>query len=249
MAESTKVRNPDWSRDELILALDLYLANPSSPPGKTSAQVAELSGLLNGMGAALGVVRGEDYRNPTGVYMKLMNLRAHDPAYRAKGGAGLSRGGKGDAQVWADFGDDHERLRATAAAIRAAILAASSSGGHQTGSSDDGLAEAEEGRLLTRMHFARERSRKLVDALKSKRLAETGKLTCEVCDFDYEQTYGDRGRGYMEAHHRHPVHLIRPGQVTKLADLALLCANCHRMIHARRPWLTLDELRAHLVRA
>jgi hypothetical protein len=36
------------------------------------------------------------------------------------------------------------------------------------------------------------------------------------------------------------------GQKTRLADLALLCANCHRMIHARRPWLTLDELRGLL---
>ncbi|WP_352230624.1 MULTISPECIES: HNH endonuclease [Asaia] len=39
------------------------------------------------------------------------------------------------------------------------------------------------------------------------------------------------------------MHLIEPGTKTKLSDLALLCANCHRMIHARRPWLSLDELR------
>jgi 5-methylcytosine-specific restriction protein A len=29
-----------------------------------------------------------------------------------------------------------------------------------------------------------------------------------------------------------------------LEDLALLCANCHRIIHSCRPWLSLDELRA-----
>ncbi len=50
----------------------------------------------------------------------------------------------------------------------------------------------------------------------------------------------------MEAHHTRPVHEINPGQVTRLADLALVCANCHRMIHARRPWLTMPELRALL---
>jgi hypothetical protein len=37
------------------------------------------------------------------------------------------------------------------------------------------------------------------------------------------------------------VHQLLPGSKTKLADLHLLCANCHRMIHARRPWLTLDH--------
>lgn len=34
-----------------------------------------------------------------------------------------------------------------------------------------------------------------------------------------------------------------------LDDLALVCANCHRMIHASRPWLTMDELRGTLLGA
>ena len=37
---------------------------------------------------------------------------------------------------------------------------------------------------------------------------------------------------------------ILPGATTKLADLHLLGANCHRMVHARRPWLTLEQLKA-----
>jgi 5-methylcytosine-specific restriction protein A len=74
-------------------------------------------------------------------------------------------------------------------------------------------------------------------------MRDGGRLTCEGCDFDFADTYGERGKGYMEVHHTRPVHEIRPGQVTRLADLALVCANCHRMIHARRPWLKLEELR------
>ena len=35
---------------------------------------------------------------------------------------------------------------------------------------------------------------------------------------------------------------------TRLDDLILICANCHRMIHRHNPWLTPDHLRA-LVRA
>ena len=34
--------------------------------------------------------------------------------------------------------------------------------------------------------------------------------------------------------------------ITKLEDLALICANCHRMIHAQKPWLSVEELRAIL---
>jgi 5-methylcytosine-specific restriction protein A len=39
---------------------------------------------------------------------------------------------------------------------------------------------------------------------------------------------------------------LRPGAKTRLSDLHLLCANCHRMVHAKRPWLTLDELKGYV---
>jgi hypothetical protein len=31
-------------------------------------------------------------------------------------------------------------------------------------------------------------------------------------------------------------------RLTRLSDLALLCSNCHRMVHRRRPWLRLGQL-------
>ena len=34
--------NPPWSRDELILALDLYFTNSANPPGKGSSTITEL---------------------------------------------------------------------------------------------------------------------------------------------------------------------------------------------------------------
>jgi 5-methylcytosine-specific restriction protein A len=42
------------------------------------------------------------------------------------------------------------------------------------------------------------------------------------------------------------VHTLRPGDKTNIADLRLLCANCHRIVHAKAPWLMLDELIALL---
>ena len=39
-APATRQRNPPWTRDELILALDLYLKDPVHPPGKTSREIA-----------------------------------------------------------------------------------------------------------------------------------------------------------------------------------------------------------------
>jgi 5-methylcytosine-specific restriction protein A len=50
----------------------------------------------------------------------------------------------------------------------------------------------------------------------------------------------------IECQHTKPVHTLRAGQRTKLDDLALVCSNCHRMIHRRKQRLTMDELRALL---
>jgi 5-methylcytosine-specific restriction protein A len=49
--------------------------------------------------------------------------------------------------------------------------------------------------------------------------------------------------GFMEVHHIKPLSTLNPGGKTTLDDLALLCANCHRMVHAQRPWLSMEELK------
>jgi hypothetical protein len=46
----------------------------------------------------------------------------------------------------------------------------------------------------------------------------------------------------QEAHHVKPVHTLKPGDKTRLEDFALLCSNCHRMVHAKRLWLNLERL-------
>jgi 5-methylcytosine-specific restriction protein A len=108
---------------------------------------------------------------------------------------------------------------------------------------DEEVAEAEEGRILTRIHRSRERSRQLVEQKKASVLKAHGSLRCEACAFDFELTYGERGKGFIEAHHVKPVHTLKPGERTRLEDLVLICSNCHRILHTRRPWLTMDELR------
>lgn len=241
-ASAAAQRNPPWSRDELILALDLYMTNPASPPSQESAVVAELSAVLSRMARLLGASTAETFRNANGVYMKMMNFRQLDPAFTSAGMKGLTRGNKDEAAVWEEFSSDRERLATVAGAIRAAV--ASDEATELQTVDDEGIEEAAEGRILTRLHRSRERNRKLVVTKKARAMRDGGRLTCEGCDFDLAETYGERGEGFMEVHHTRPVHEIRPDHVTRLTDLALVCANCHRMIHARRPWLTIEELRA-----
>ncbi|MBV9223999.1 MAG: HNH endonuclease [Acidobacteriaceae bacterium] len=99
---------------------------------------------------------------------------------------------------------------------------------------------------MTVLHRKRERSRQLVEKRKEAALKETGKLSCEACGFDFAARYGKRGVGFIECHHTKPVETLGDGTPTHLSDLALLCANCHRMIHAKRPWLTIAELKTCL---
>lgn len=100
-----------------------------------------------------------------------------------------------------------------------------------------------EGRLVT--HRLRERSKAL---RKHKLRIATDydpRLPCEVCSFQFIAFYGDRGRGFAECHHREPISEAEGTRKSKVEDLAVVCANCHRMLH-RRDWISVAELRDHL---
>jgi 5-methylcytosine-specific restriction protein A len=100
-----------------------------------------------------------------------------------------------------------------------------------------------EGRLLMRLHMIRDRDPRL----RAKRILHAGgDLSCEACGFDFGKAYGQRGEGYIECHHTVPLYFSGERK-TKLSDLALLCSNCHRMIHRSSRWLTIDQLREVIV--
>lgn len=104
-----------------------------------------------------------------------------------------------------------------------------------------------EGRMLFRMHRLRERNREVIEQAKALALRRRGKLSCCVCRFDFAAVYGPLGEGYIEGHHITPLSRLTGVTQTRVSDIALVCANCHRMLHRRRPWLgTVDELRSLL---
>lgn len=232
-------RNPPWTRDELILALDLYFrANPLHTSEK-NPEIRALSRLLNELPVHAERPDRAVFRNPNGVYMKLCNFLRFDPDYKGKG---LTRGGKEEEAVWKDFAADRARLRSTAAAIRKAHdTITPTEVSSEVPSTDE---EFPEGRILTALHKRRERSPILTRRKKAAVLAATGALGCEVCGFDFRARYGDLGNGFAECHHKVPLVDLRGATRTKLDDLAIVCANCHRMIHRSQSMLSIAELRA-----
>lgn len=218
------------------------MASRTSPPGKNSSIILEMSELLNKIGNFIEQKEAKTYRNPNGVYMKMMNFRRFDPKYTKDGKVGLTRGNKDEEVVWNEFTTNLERLRSVALAIRSTIEKYINN--YELEDTDEpDIQEAEEGRILTRLHRIRERKRELVDTKKKAVLKEYGRLSCEACGFDFSQKYGSVGEGIIDVHHIKPVHTLIEGDITKLEDLALLCANCHRVVHSSRQWLTIQQVK------
>lgn len=64
---------------------------------------------------------------------------------------------------------------------------------------------------------------------------ERDKGICQVCNFDFEATYGEAGKGYIEVHHLHPISQTEGEHEVNIDYLICLCANCHAMAHRRKP--------------
>jgi predicted HNH restriction endonuclease len=97
--------------------------------------------------------------------------------------------------------------------------------------------KALEGETYKKEAVFRSRNRALIQAKKA-----NSDYRCEVCGFNFEATYGEIGHGYIVAHH---LKLIASGpSKTTLDEIALVCANCHAMIHKKAEPLPIEELRS-----
>ena len=103
-----------------------------------------------------------------------------------------------------------------------------------------------EGRRTLRTHLAIERHSGLAERKRRWALATRGTLSCEVCGFDFLRRYGSIGDGFAEVHHRVPLGHAVGERKTRLKHLAVVCSNCHRMLHRGNPLFSIAKLRARL---
>ena len=91
-----------------------------------------------------------------------------------------------------------------------------------------------------RLHFRIERNASI-----SARVKRQKGYTCEACGFGFETRYGALGRGFIEAHHLTPISDLVVGQyqLNIANDFAVLCSNCHSMIHKLDDCSNIEELR------
>lgn len=237
MARTKGHGNPAWNRDETILALNLYLQFPGKLPAAKHPAVRALSETLRALPYHVEASKNATFRNLASVSFKLQNIK------QVATGEGLANVSRTDRQVWEEFYQRPDQVFHLAEKIRSAVETSGSS-------RDDGDEEIEffEGRLLTSLHLKRERSGRLRKALiDSKR--PTG-LRCEVCELSRADLSLDHQEALFEAHHILPLSATQ-ARNTKLSDMALLCANCHRLTHyliaKHRRWLTMREVHELLI--
>ena len=239
-----RLRNPDWTRDEIILACALVEANGWRPIAQEDQRAIELSQLLQSPAIHPLDERGPEFRNPAGVERKTSDIATRHPDYTGR----PTNGNRLDREILQDFLARPTEMHSLARAIREALAAGSGSDGPSPVDLDLADVSANEGGVLYRQHLRRERDPKLRSAKLTDAKRRGQVIACEVCSFDFGKVYGLRGEDYIECHHRIPLHVSGPTR-TRLEDLAMLCSNCHRMIHRSTPWLTVEDLQALLMTA
>lgn len=106
-----------------------------------------------------------------------------------------------------------------------------------------------EGQTKSGNSKVKSRSDKLRKAAVDFYRTESGQIKCCVCGFDFEETYGELGKDYIQIHHEHPVCQYDDDGVELFIKEAInnvkpLCANCHCMVHRnRKSIISVDELR------
>lgn len=100
---------------------------------------------------------------------------------------------------------------------------------------------AMEGRHYIAEAKFRLRNRALIE---EKKRQSDGK--CNVCKFDFQATYKGLERNFLVGHHVKPIGKRKKATKTTLADIDVLCPNCHAAVHSEDPPLCANELRSRI---
>ncbi|MDG4908751.1 MAG: HNH endonuclease [Mesorhizobium sp.] len=222
--------NPKWTRDETLLALDL-LYRHGKPIDKNHADAAELSRLLRAARIYPETNRKESFRNADGVALKTQNLFSALNPERRLSSSDMDR------KVVVEFPTVRKLdLAQIANAIRQAL-----SDEAATVLVRDDEFEVTEGKVLAARH--RQRDGRLREKLIEARRANG--LRCEICDFAVNANAPRAAESLFEGHHTIPLAAAEGERTTRLSDMALLCACCHRFIHRlivdNKRWVGIPE--------
>ena len=250
-------RNPDWSKDELILVLDVYISKfPDTQPDGNNPYVSELSEIMIRLGIIIHggkkVSELPNYRSNDSVLLRFRNFAylsrvlPQPGVPKRQGGMSAGAEGKKIRRIWKQYSTDKERLEKEASNIRDNIL----NFPLKDNVTDDEIEElAPEGGVALRTHRVYERKPSNRKKILRNFVNKHKKLFCEVCLIEPEKKYDLEIEGtILECHHLIPLSEISKVKIPKVSDFAILCPNCHRAIHRLDDCSDIDDLKKRVNR-
>src|ERR1700758_5614188 len=94
------MKNPNWNREEIILALDLYFKMDYGQMHGRNPDIIHLSADLRKLNLHSGIPDLHSFRSVNSVALKLANLKKLDHNFK---GRGMRDGGKIEREIWNEF--------------------------------------------------------------------------------------------------------------------------------------------------
>lgn len=209
-----------WTRDEVILGLDVLFSNEISNLAIDNPVILELSEILTLIPISSKIDRDNEYRNPAGVRRQLLTF-----AWSLKKGRKASHVGQEFYLTYEHFHNNPQDINKVSNAIRRCLA-------YIPPIPFGDPIEAEgfpEGSILS--HFHRYIEARYNDVCKDS-LNE-----CEICGLHPKSVYEEVGLNSILSRHllTAPMDLDPATKVT-LIDFITVCPNCHRALHLIRPW-------------
>ena len=215
-----------FTRDEVILALDVLYFSGEKHLNEKSQAIAELCALLHDLPIFPIATRPVIFRNQSGVSNQLQQFRRS-----CETGNKNPNVGNMFYDVAIEFENRREELHQIALAIKYNIPYFNSEFGDQNES-----CGFPEGALLSHLYRLIER-RDGVRVKKSER--------CAVCQIEPAQIYPSCGE-LLENHLVISPTFIRGDKRYSANDFITVCPNCHAALHRYRPWLKKEDCGAVL---
>lgn len=214
--------NPNWTREELILALDLYFNLDQGQMHSRHPEVIRISNELRALGIHKNIPDLKKFRNPSGVSRRLGNFKTMDVGYK---GEGLLNSGKLAKEVFNEFVNRRDKLKKEANIIRQLYLEPKNDT-----SKIINRQEKQKTEFLFKYHKNKETDPIVVKVKRELVLEETKTLKCEVCGFDSRAFYGEIGNNLMEIHYHNDIK-NEPGlESCDMDEFIIVCSNCHKAL-------------------
>jgi len=217
--------------------------------------IRELSTVFNPTGEDAEILAG---RNDTKFSQIVRNLKSHRPINRMEKFTNLtdnkySLTEEGEKYLHANYSameylfSNKFKYEDVQNVVEAATKTCDAKKTLYTYDENDMISEGQTNRSET---ITKERSRKLRKAAIEHYTRENSKIYCEVCEFCFEDIYGELGQGFIEIHHEEPLFQYPDEGFESYIEDAIekmkpVCSNCHSMIHRNlKSPLNITDLKA-----